>query len=82
MKTKKLLVRIAEVLSGEASRKKREAAALTKLIDKLKAKEEELAQKRKEADDEEKTAKLEKKIALLKAQREKGEELLAAGREE
>jgi len=77
MKTKRLLEKIAELLSPEARRKKREIAALEKLCKKLKEKEEELAGKVKEAGDDAKRAKLRKKIVLLAAQREKGEKILA-----
>jgi len=78
MKTRKLLHRIGDVLSGEARKKDMEKSSLRKLLRSLEKKEEELRERLENETDEHRAAKLRKKIKLLHAQRKKGREALDA----
>ncbi len=77
MKAKKLVRKLAEQLDRTARRRARERAALTELLDKLRAKEAELEGRIAGETDPEKVVRQRRKLALLQAQRHKGERLLA-----
>lgn len=81
MKTKKLVRLFSKSVDREDRRRREEQAALGELLDKLRKKAETLAAEVRAEEDAEKQAKLEKKLALVAAQVEKGEQILRDHRE-
>lgn len=78
MKTKKLLKKVKGLLNGEERKKKKEVAALVKLVRKLKAKEKEIEKKMDSADGAGERNKLAKRIAMVRLQLEKGKGIIKA----
>lgn len=76
MKTKKLLKRLGSVLETAAEGSEAKRAALEKLLVRMAEKEAALAERLVGEGDPDKVAKLNRKIALLEAQRRKGAEVL------
>jgi len=82
MKTKKLVRLFGKSVDREARRRSEEEAALGKLLEQLRGKAEKLAAEARDEDDPDKVAKREKKLALIAAQLEKGEQILQTRQEE
>ena len=76
MKTKKLLSRLAEFLDRDRRAQLAEADSIKEVLRKLKNKEQHLKEQLKEENDAKELQALEVKLAVVHAQRKKGEQLL------
>lgn len=76
MKLNKLIDAVQELLQGGKSADPKRKAALEDLIAKLEKKESKVQRKLKKAETAEERAKCERKLTIVRAQREKGEKAL------
>lgn len=76
MKLKKIAEALQDVLQKKVSGHPKRREALKELVEKLEGKETKVRRKLKKADDAQERAKYERKLKIVQAQREKGEEAL------
>ena len=76
MKTKKLLTLIGEYFSGEGRKRTARVQGLRELLRKLRKRREKLEKKLLLTGNEEERNRLDRKLAVLRAQQQKGQELL------
>lgn len=76
MKLNKLIDAVQDLLQGEKSANPERKAALEELLTKLEKKESKVQRKLKKAETAEDRAKYERKLTIVRAQREKGEKAL------
>ena len=82
MKAKKMLAKMQDLLGGESQELAKQAEEIENLLRELEAKEEHLRAKIAAAHSEEEREKFQRKAEVCSAQRQKGEEALAAIREQ
>ncbi|HMB75533.1 MAG TPA: hypothetical protein VKN76_03980 [Kiloniellaceae bacterium] len=76
MKLNKLIDAVQDILQGEKSADPKRKSALEDLMAKLEKKESKVRRKLKKAETAEERTKLERKLAIVRAQRQKGEKAL------
>ena len=76
MKLHKLIDAVQDILQGEKSADPKRKSALEDLMAKLEKKESKVRRKLKKAETAEERTKLERKLAIVRAQRQKGEKAL------
>jgi UDP:flavonoid glycosyltransferase YjiC (YdhE family) len=79
LKTKKLLRHFSRLLDQQDHRRREERAALESLLEQLREKREKLQAELEEEEDPASAAKLNRKLALVAAQIQKGERILGEG---
>ena len=78
MKLKNIIAAVQDILQGNTSADPKRIAALEDLMAKLDVKESKVRRKLKKAQTAEERAKYERKLTIVRAQREKGQKALAS----